>query len=190
MSKTKNELQVKKALKYAKSLVDIPYIWWKDDESNPTDIFYADTFPSKTILKKRGINCAGLINLMRQSIGKEIIHAPGKYCIGKYRGGTGYWYNILRKAKKLKPFDYNTDYPIGTLFLRRYKNIKDQGHVAVLYKKNKKYPKHLLYSEIIHSFYQNKDFNGVKITSLGKSHFFLPEGYYEFAILPQHWLLN
>jgi len=105
-------------------------------------------------------------------------------------GGTYFWYHYFSKKSFLKKFDYTMDYPIGTLFLRKYRNVEDQGHVAVLYSKYNKDPSKILYGNIIHA-YADDDGGQVGITNLGFSHFIDPdlkEGYYEFAVLPQHWL--
>ena len=83
---------------------------------------------------------------------------------------------------------------MGTLFLRKYRNIEDQGHVAVFYKKYKKDPSKLLYGEIIHAYADiNHKIGGqVGTTTFGCSHFYEKgcgkEGYYEYAILPNNWL--
>ena len=87
--------------------------------------FYIDVLPSLSYIKEHGINCTGLINILRQKVGKEI---PGN---GEYRVGTVEWYNFLKKKKVIHKFDDSQKYPIGTLFLRRYRSVEDQGHVAV-----------------------------------------------------------
>ena len=179
-------MDIKQILEYSKSLVGIKYTWWKEcstiKEIYP---FYVETVPSMEYIEKYGINCTGLINLLRQMAGKDI---PGK---GIYRGGTNQWYKFLKKKNVLHKFDDSHKYPRGTLFLRKYRSVEDQGHVAI-YINESKYKNKPLYGEIIHAHcaYGEVEKNGVEITSFGWSHFWIPEGYYEYAILPDDWLLR
>ena len=175
---------IKDILEYAKSLVGIKYTWWKSGSTTKEIYpFYVDTVPSIDYIKKYGINCTGLINLLRQMAGKDI---PGN---GIYRGGTDQWFKFLKKKKVLHKFDDSQKYPIGTLFLRKYRNVEDQGHVAI-YITESKHKNKPLYGKIIHAHFAHDDIekNGVEITSFGWSHFWVPEGYYEYAILPSDWL--
>ena len=109
------------------------------------------------------------------------------------RGGTRFWYNYFNNLGKLEVFDYEKYYPLGTLLLRDYKDIIDQGHVAVICEHFKKDSTKVLYGNIIHA-YADKEEGKVGITDLGSSHFYLTnkdgEGYYEYAILPKNWLNN
>jgi cell wall-associated NlpC family hydrolase len=175
-------VKIEDILKYAKSLVGLKYTWWKSGSTTKDKHpFYVDAIPTKTYIKKNGICCAGLINIMRQKAGYEV---PG---IGIYKGGTYSWYKYLKKKKVLEKFDDNKNYPLGTLFLRKYRNAEDQGHVSVYIKKGK-IPKKPLYGEIIHAYAEDENGGKVGITSLGASHFTLKNGYYEYAILPKNWL--
>merc|ERR1712083_365861 len=100
---------------------------------------------------------------------------PKSQC--KYRGGTGFWYNYFKRNNKLEPFDYRKEYERGTLLLRKYHSIKDQGHLAVIYFKNKRNPEMTLLGDIIHSYVTDDDGNGyVGVSNLGQSHFYIPEG--------------
>ena len=169
-------------LKYAKSLMGVKYTWWKCGSTTQKDHpFYVDKLPTKKYLKENGINCAGLINLLRLKVGKEV---PGK---GNEKGGTVAWLKFLKKKDVLEKFNYTNKYPVGTLFIRKYRNVKDQGHVAVFYSQSE--DKMLLHGKIIHAYaYGNK--GKVGLTPLGYSHFSIPEGYYEYAIKPENWLFK
>lgn len=176
--------KVKTVLKYASTLEGTKYNKWhgKTTDDNPYP-FYLNEIPSKTYIKKHGINCTGLINLMRQKINLTV---PGK---GQYKGGPTAWYYYLNNKKGgIEKFDDSKNYPVGTLFLRRYKNEHDRGHVAVYCKENKK----PLYGEIIHSYYFEKpDDRKLGKTTLGFCHFWEiagNKGYFEFASLPKYWL--
>lgn len=199
LSKTEED-RVKDMLKYAKKLIGIKYVWWKGDGTDPKDMFYfeIEENPSIEDLRKRGVNCSGFFTLLYR-------HACGG--VPEYRtkcalGGIGYWYYYFRKYKMLEKFDYTKDYPLGTVFFRRYRNVKDQGHVAVFYKKYKKDPKKILYGTIIHAtslsdpdghIDHSVDFPEgglVSLRQLGMSQFgdFYPEGYFEYVITPDKWL--
>ena len=109
-------------------------------------------------------------------------------------GGTGGWFEYLKKNKRLEKFNYKKSYPAGTLLLRDY-NTKDYGHVAIIFEENKK---GVLFSSLIHSVGWNDGSNikGVKIdASVGKSHFFQYNGtsntgHYTHICLPENWLLK
>ena len=67
------------------------------------DIFYCDEIPSMKKLREKGINCAGLINVMRMYSGREIPAQNDELIV---RGGTRFWYNYFDKLGKLELFDY------------------------------------------------------------------------------------
>ena len=165
---------------FAKKLIGIPYKWWvKGETSNEKEPFWASNTPVPKIENITSVNCTGFINLMRRFNGLSV---PGVN-IHKYAGGTYIWYNYLNRKKYLKRFNINELYPKGTLLIRKYRNDKDQGHVAVIITANKQ---NVLYENIIHSYSPD----GVGISKLGYSHFSIENGYYEYICLPQHWLLT
>ncbi len=164
----------------AKSLIGVKYTLWTGDHEKTDDKpepFYINNIPDNEYIKKHGINCAGLINIMRlNSCG----NVPGN---GNWRGGIESWYNYLKSKEVLKPFDFKQNYPKGTLLLRNYRDSYDQGHAAVICDKHDIW----LNDNIIHAY---NDVSGGKvgITKLGCSHYIIPEGYYEYAILSEDWL--
>lgn len=176
---------MEKTLKYSKKLIGIKYKWWKP-EIDGDEYFALDKDYTIDELKEKGIGCTGFVNLVYKFHNDGYFPDEGK----KGRGGTGWWYRYLKKHDALEEFDYEKDYPTGTLFLRKYKNIEDQGHVAILTKKTDR----LLYSKIQHSYADDSmEEGGINaLTMLGYSHFYLPmwskKGYYEYASLPEKWL--
>lgn len=149
MKKTNINNDIELTLKYAKSLVGIPYSFW-DEKKSPSNIqhpFYINKIPTKNYLMKNGINCIGFLNIILLKLGKNI---EG---FGKDKGRIG-WYYYFEKNNLLKPFDYNKKYVLGTLLIRKYRNNKDKGHVAILYKYNKKeeLKNKILHSDIIHAY--------------------------------------
>ena len=202
-------------LDFAETLLGIKYHLWTPSSKN--DIFYCNIIPDKVKIHQQGINCAGFVNILRQYSGLKI--PENKWILsGVPTGGTRFWFNYFNSLSKLQYFDYNTMYPIGTLFLRDYKDTIDQGHLAVLYKYNLGAPDKLLFADIIHSYYMGTVENGgVGISNLGMSYFHKMDakntvttsiesdlnnssnntsgkelqdhlGFYEYAVLPHDWL--
>ena len=169
-------------LTFAESLIGVKYTLWKGGPlSKEPYPFYINEIPNIEYIKQNGINCAGFINLLRLKSGKDV---PGN---GDYRGGTFSWFNHFKEKNCLEVFDYRKRYPLGTLFMREYRSIKDQGHCAVLYELDKN--DLWLNNKIIHS-YNDENGGTVGLSVLGHSHYSIPEGYYEYIILPENWLLR
>ena len=81
----------------------------------------------------------------------------------------------------------HTHYPVGTLLLREYRSVDDQGHVAMVCQNEKNDP---LFDKIIHSCYTMEPSDGgVTITTLGRSHFAFTEGTYQYVVLPEDWIM-
>ena len=178
------ESKVKEILKFGEELKGIKYnLWLKGYNTDGRHYpFYLDEIPKIEYIRKHGINCVGMINLMVQKIG---LKPPGR---GIHRGGTPAWYYHLKSKGKLEKFDDTKNYPVGTLFLRRYKSNHDRGHVAVYSKHNKK----VLYGNVVHSYYiENPTDRKLGETTVGFCHFWEiagNKGYFEFASLPDQWL--
>jgi hypothetical protein len=124
---------------YAKSLIGIPYRWYKKGEVVcGDDKFWSANLPhitaNKIKKKDKCIVCTGLINLIRRYLGLSIPGLDGK--LGKislkFPGTTWTWFRYLKKANRLEEIDFTKKYPIGTLLISNYKNIEEQGHVAII----------------------------------------------------------
>ncbi len=154
---------------YIKSLENTPYVWWKEgDKVGKGTPFWAENneSPSTNLVKKDGCNCAGFINLICRFLKKSI---PGIDDIDdpyvEWAGGSWYWFQYLKNTNQLEEFDPQTIYPEGTLLLRDYKSVEDQGHLALFLKGGK----------VAHS-YPGK---GIVIEDSALiSHYWIPEGYY------------
>jgi hypothetical protein len=182
------------ALKFARSIIGSPYVWWKGGESTLGDngpMWVANSkVPSIDQIMKEGTNCTGLLNLIYRRLGKPI---PGVAKGNKLAGGTGAWYRYLKSVAE--PFDYKKTYPTGTLLMRKYVNVKDQGHVAIVFEADARC---VLFSKLLHSYTsveydettcKDKTTPGIAIDSnVGFSHFWVPDGFYQFAVLPEQWL--
>jgi hypothetical protein len=169
---------IDKAIKFAKTLINVKYKWWKGEDSTIDEPFWAENDFVPSLNKIKSVNCTGLINLMRRYVGLEVPGVKEKY---QYAGGTWIWYKYLNKNKRIRFFDISKRYPKGTLLIRKYKDIEDQGHVAVIITDNHS---HILYEKIIHSYSEK----GVSTTTLGFSHFSIEDGYYTHVCMPDDWL--
>ena len=56
------EEKVTKISKYADTLIDLPYRWWTGDDRE--DFHYYDDPKDIKFIKKHGIACGGLINIL------------------------------------------------------------------------------------------------------------------------------
>ena len=147
-----------------------------------------EELPSIDIIKREGMNCAGLINLMRRKAGLSVlVLKPDRKNV---LGGTDDWFKYLNSKDRLQPFDIKASYPRGTMLLRDY-NFIDEGHLAVIYKRSEQ---GVLVSSVIHSDGYSR--NKVVIdTCVGKSHFAQRNGttntgHYTHICLPENWLLR
>lgn len=107
------------------------YTWWLTGSTlDRLEPFYCKPPPDYATVRLLGCNCAGLINLICHVKGIPIAGLKeGLY----YAGGTAVWFTYLMKAGRLQPFDPEASYNKGTLLLRNYSSVEDQGHVAILY---------------------------------------------------------
>lgn len=185
------------AFTYAKGLLGTKYKYWHP-EDKIVDIddgpFWACNKPAPTIDTVKNSNCActGVINLIRRKLNLKV---PGVEENEYYAGGTHAWFNYMRNEDRIVEFDINKKYPVGTLLLRDYYDVFDQGHVAVIISEGQS---NVLYEDILHSIpdedYKEDDFSligpGIIMMQLGKSHFFHKDGTYTHACLPENWLVR
>ena len=194
----KNEKIIDDVLKFAKKLIGAPRgkSWKTYKLSSNTSPMWAsnDSLPSISFLKKEGMNCAGLTNLMRRKAGLSVLVLEKDP--KKVLGGTGAWFSYLKKKKRLQKFDINKSYPKGTLLLRNYYkkpnvNYIDEGHLAVIYEE---YKKGVLFSSLIHSI-GIFETQVVLDPTVGKHYFAKYNkktgiGPFTHICLPEDWLLK
>ena len=146
-----------------------PYLWWTgggtEDALYP---FYVTNDPGNAYIREHGITCAGLINILQHRVvACDLARTRGDSgdsdalipCIpgqpsdegdsGTYRGGVVAWTEHLRAQGVLEAFSYDRSYPVGTLFLREFRSVLDQGHVAVLTTQG---GESTLHGEVIHAY--------------------------------------
>jgi cell wall-associated NlpC family hydrolase len=160
---------VTKAIAYGESVLGAPYVWWKGGPLPKGAPMWTENGPppKAAVVRKEGTNCAGLTNLMLRSIGKQVPHVKGYG-----QGGTAAYAEYYKKVAT--KFEVDRKYPAGTLIGRYYKDVKDQGHVAVVLADG-----HVLQSipkEGVNRTYTVQQSNG--------------KGYYDYAVLPEDWLGN
>jgi len=141
--------------------------------------FWVDnsTAPPAELVKREGCNCAGLINLIRRKLNLSI---PGVEFKLYYAGGTYVWFEYLKYFNFIDNLDLDSEYPIGTLLIRKYRSLEDQGHLAILLTTGR-----LLDQKVLHCYPEK----GIQIDDkVSLSHYWLPNGYYEYICKPDYWL--
>ena len=137
--------KIKKALQYAEKLVGIKY---KASNKPPTEDSAPywnrnGPVPPMQDIKKGGLACVGVPNLIRRYLGLKIPTETGKWK-DFFPGGTGAYFRYFTKKQKI---NYDKTYPKGTLLMEDW-NPKNMGHIAIVWTESKK---GLLDSKILHS---------------------------------------
>ncbi len=199
-----NNKKINDVIKYAKTLINVPYRWHREgNKIKGTDKFWAKNGPavSREYIDKtdKCIVCTGLINLMRRYVGLTIPGLDGSLDDiegSKYPGTTGIWFAYLKRGKRLEKLNVSKKYPKGTLLLRDFEDIENQGHVAVIIDEK---GISILDQKIIHAYAKLPYKGSENIKNVGKtgtmkftsSHYYSsPEGYYTHICLPENWLLK
>lgn len=181
-----NKFQIEIALKYARSMVRYKYAMWKPsmgfpNEDNAPFWKLNNPVPSKKILKKKGMCCTGLVNLVRR---KMKLKVPGGR--SKHAGTTSAWFNYLKYKKRLQKINFNKSYPKGTLLVQNF-NPKDQGHVGIVLTTSKK---DITFSKFIHAI--SDRINNIKYNSVTIEKVKNYPRYKRFThiCLPEDWILK
>ena len=172
MNTSQSKSKINDAINFGKSLVGIPYGWWSGGDCDIKGPMWAENGPVPKNINS--CNCAGLANLILRYMNKEL-----PYIENITIGGTLSYFTYYESVSE--PFDIDKTYPIGTLLMRNFRDIDDQGHVAIIIENTGKISK-VLQSHI------DDTTNGVNIDySLEESHC---GDYYEKIVLPENWLIN
>lgn len=171
MELKEHQKTIQEMITYGKTLIGKPYCYWTGENFTNIDDGPMWSFDGPITKKINSINCAGLINLLFRHVNIPI---PFSKLGGK--GGTLAYYEYYKKVAE--PFDPNTIYPIGTLIGRKYYDIKDQGHIAIV--TENQYILQSFDPEGVNMKYMIKESNE---TDTG-------ENYYEYAVLPKYYLIN
>lgn len=171
---------------YIESLVNTKYQWWMEGPTGNGAPFYAENGPPPRLdqIRANGLNCAGFINLLRRYQGLEV---PGVKKELWNAGGTYVWFRYLDKRNLLKPFEISKAYPPGTLLIRDYVSVFDQGHLAITMGNNR----------IAHCYPDDPNpvaetlvEPGVLIEPLNLSTNWGFHGYYTHTVDPEDWILT
>lgn len=167
-----NEVRIlaETALRQAEQYAGISYVGWDPHTSCFGDHgpFWSFNGPPPTLemVRKEKLNCIGLVNVVCRHLSLDI---PGVQDQTYYAGGTYEWFTHLDSQGKLEVFDASKNYPRGTLLIRRFRNQDDDGHFALA----------TGFKSVIHS-----------IRTYGVVRDVLWDNYYEFACLPDNWLMK
>ena len=167
---------IEKALDFGIKLIGTPYGYWKGGACETSAPMFSNQEPLPKKEDITSLNCAGLVNLMLKSIGKEIPYNNDNI------GGTSAYYDYYNT--KLLNFHINNFYPKGTLLIRRYRNINDQGHLSIILEDKGK--NSLVLQSHVEGEFLKSNSPGVNSNyTLKESHH---EDYYEYIVLPEDWL--
>lgn len=171
---------------YIESLVNTKYKWWLEGPTGSEEPFYAENGPPPSLkqIKAKGLNSVGFINLLRRYQGLEV---PGVKEERWNAGGIYVWFRYLDQRNVLQPFELSKLYPPGTLLIRDYVSVFDQGHVAISMGLNR----------IAHCYPDNPNpianilvEPGVLIEPLNLSTNWGFHGYYTHTVAPEDWIFK
>ena len=142
--KKNQNAKIKKGLQYAEKLVGIKYKASKKPPTKDSAPFWNRNGPVPPMqdIKKGGLACVGVTNLIRRYLDLKIPTETGEWK-DFFPGGTSAYFHYFTK----KQINYDKTYPKGTLLMEKW-NPENQGHVAIVWTESKQ---GLLYSKILHS---------------------------------------
>jgi len=180
--KTSSNSNIKKGLQYAEKLVGIKYQATNKAPTEDSCPFWNRDGPPPSIedIKKGGLACVGITNLIRRHLGLKIPTESGKWK-DVFPGGSGAWFHYLKEKKRLHKINYSKTYPKGTLLLQDY-NPKDMGHVAIVWTENKK---GLSHSKILHGRH-----DGPKSVVIEPLDDYTMKRRFTHVCLPEDWLVK
>lgn len=115
---------------YIHSLLGTKYVWWKEnDEFTRLEPFWLENTvaPDAEVVKNRGCNCAGFINLIMRKLNKPILGLSEGI---RWAGGTYIWFTYLEERGQLESFTLRA-VDAGDILLRNYESPEEQGHIAL-----------------------------------------------------------
>lgn len=185
---TKLERNIETAQEYLEKIIGTRYSWWTGGAVPDGAPAWARNGepPSPANVKGTSCFCAGVTNLARRAVGLEIPTLGNPNYDGgivAYFGATeaapagfprkGYF----EKQGKLRRFNLQDARRPWTLIGRKYRNVRDQGHVAIVMPDGK----------VLQSYDAGGGRPGInKNATLEQSH---DGGYYEVMVYAEDWLL-
>ena len=174
--------KIDKGLQYAEKLVGIRYSVSSKAPTKDSCPFWNRDGPAPSIedVKKGGLACVGVTNLIRRHLGLKIPTEKGNWK-DVFPGGSGAWFRYFKDKKRLHKINYNKTYPKGTLLLQNW-NPKDMGHVAIVWTENKK---GLSHSKILHCRH-----DGPKSVVIDPLDDYTMKRRFTHVCLPEDWLVK
>lgn len=177
-----------KAQEYLDKLIGTPYSWWTGGKVPDGAPAWARNGKVPPAADVRGTSCfcAGVANLARRAVDLEIPTLGN----ADYDGGVVAYFGATDAAPadfprtgyferhgRLRRFDLEAARRPWTLIGRKYRNVKDQGHVAIVIPGGK----------VLQSYDAGGGKPGVNTNvTLERSH---ANGYYEVMVRAEDWLL-
>lgn len=165
------------------------YVYWRSGVVPPRSPAWAENGPPPRIqdVVRDGAFCAAVATLIRRELGLEVPHLGDENFDGgvvAYVGATNPaprdWARQGYFARRgvLKDFDLaEAKRRPWTLLLRRYRDVSDQGHVAVSFPGGR----------VLQTYDGGNGWPGLNTdATIERSH---AGGYYEFMVAPEDWLL-
>lgn len=185
---TRLERNIETAEAYLDKIIGTPYSWWTGGTVPDGAPAWARNGepPQPANVKGTSCFCAGVTNLARRAVGLEIPTLGNQNFDGgivAYFGATeaapasfprqGYF----ERHGKLRRFDLEEARRPWTLIGRKYRNVRDQGHVAIVMRGGK----------VLQSYDAGGGRPGINNNAtLEQSH---DGGYYEVMVRAEDWLL-
>jgi hypothetical protein len=182
VKKIDKNITIDKGLQYAEKLVGIKYQVSTKAPTKDSCPFWNRDGPPPTIeeIKKGGLACVGVTNLIRRHLSLKIPIERGKWK-DIFPGGSGAWFHYFEEKKRLQKINYSKTYPKGTLLLQNW-NPKDMGHVAIVWTENKK---GLSHSKILHGRH-----DGPKSVVIEPLDDYTMKRRFTHICLPEDWLVK
>jgi len=185
---TKLEQNEKKAWDYLSKVVGTRYTWWRSGIVPARGPAWGTNGPppSPAEIKAEGCFCAGVATLARRAVGLPVPTLGNE----DYDGGVVAYFGstnaappdfprqgYFEKHGKQRPFDLKEARRPWTLIGRKYRNVNDQGHVAIVIPGGK----------VLQSYDEGGGRPGVNDDiALEQSN---KGGYYEVMVFAEDWLL-
>ncbi len=186
------EQNQKRAWEYLSKIVGTRYAWWTGGIVPSRAPAWATNGPPPPAaeIRRTSCFCAGVTNLARRAVGLEVPHLGNE----NYDGGVVAYFGSTEAASPEFPrrgyfeahgrqrrFDLEEARRPWTLIGRKYRNVRDQGHVAIV----------LPGGKLLQSYDAGGGRPGVNTNvSLERSHYsWGPQGGYEVMVRPEDWLL-
>lgn len=130
ISKLVMETKIETITGFIESILDTKYAFWIPNDSMIGNFgpcwVSNESFPDMEKIKSEGVNCSGLINLVRRKIGLTIPYLNENY---KYAGGTRAYVNYFKN--NIEKFNRDKNYKFS-LLIQDYSNPIEQGHLGII----------------------------------------------------------